>query len=121
VILSEAFDQDLTGDDERERVLTVARSPARNPARLRPGSGRRRCPGPSRGWGTSERGAAVHGDVECVVAVVDCFQNRRRGAAGDVQGGRSFGLTKRSSICCEIKPTEGFRGCARVKEREWAR
>jgi hypothetical protein len=33
VILSGTFDQDLTGEDERERVLTVARVPTKNPAR----------------------------------------------------------------------------------------
>jgi hypothetical protein len=56
-----------------------------------------------------------------VVAVVDCFQNRRGGVAGDVQGGRSFGLTKGSSICCEIKPTKDIRGGTGARGREWAR
>jgi hypothetical protein len=77
---------------EEGGAYSGARVSDESPARLRPGSGRRRCSGPSRGWGTNERGAAVHGDVECVVVVVDCFQNRRGGLAGDVQGGRSFGF-----------------------------
>jgi hypothetical protein len=73
-------------------VLTVARFPVSRRRCCGQVGDRRRCSGPSRGWGISERGAAVHGDVECVVVVVDCFQVRRRGAAGDVQGGRSFGF-----------------------------
>jgi hypothetical protein len=56
-----------------------------------------------------------------VVVVVDCFQNRRGGLAGDVQGGRSFGLMKRSSFCCEIIQTKDVRGVTGARGREWAR
>jgi hypothetical protein len=37
-------------------------------------------------------------------------------SAGDVQGGRSFGLMKRSSFCCEINQTKNVRGAPGLEE-----
>jgi hypothetical protein len=112
VILSEAFDQDLTGVDEKERVLTVARVSDESPARLRPGSGRRR--GSGRFWttATARRGSERHGGLESLVGVVDCVLRRWGGSAGDGQGGRSFGFVMSSLISCERNCTEGMRRCA---------
>jgi hypothetical protein len=47
---------------------------------------------------------------------LDCFQKKEMRSAGDVQGGRSFGITMSASKCCELKPTEGIRGCAQSRE-----
>jgi hypothetical protein len=47
---------------------------------------------------------------------LDCFQKKEMRSAGDVQGGRSFGFVMSASNCCELKPTEGIRGCAGERE-----
>jgi hypothetical protein len=49
---------------------------------------------------------------------LDCFQKKEMRSAGDVQGGRSFGLMKRSSICCEISQTKDVRGVTGARGRE---
>jgi hypothetical protein len=49
---------------------------------------------------------------------LDCFQKEEMRSAGGVRGGRSFGLMKRSSICCEINQTKGVRGVTGARGRE---
>jgi hypothetical protein len=49
---------------------------------------------------------------------LDCFQKKEMRSAGDVQGGRSFGLTKGSSICCEIKQTKDVREVTGARGRD---
>jgi hypothetical protein len=120
VKLSEASDQDPT---EREGVLTVARVSDESPARLRPGVDRRRC---SEGfWSTAmtRRCSERHDGLEGLGGVVDCVLWRGWRAAGDVQGGRSFGFVMSSLIPCERNGTEGMRGVrhSRIKGMGWVR
>jgi hypothetical protein len=49
-----------------------------------------------------------------LVGVVDCVLTWANGAAGGDAGGRSFGLKKRSSICCEINQTKTSEGAPEV-------
>jgi hypothetical protein len=58
----------------------------------------------------SRRGSERHGGLESLVGVVDCVQRRWGGSAGGDTAVMSFGLMKRSSICCEIKQTKDVRG-----------
>jgi hypothetical protein len=99
-------------------MLTVARVSDESPARLRPEVDRRR--GSGRFWTTAmtRRCSERHDGLENLVGVVECVQVRRRGAAGDEQGGRSFGLKKRSSFCCEINQTKDVRGGTGARGRE---
>jgi hypothetical protein len=112
------LDLDLTDQREEGRAYSGARVSDESPARLRPEVDRRR--GSGRFWTTAmtRRGSERHDGLEGLVGVVDCVLVRRRGAAGDEQGGRSFGLVKRSSIYCEINQTKNVRGGTGARGRE---
>jgi hypothetical protein len=53
-----------------------------------------------------------------VVVIVDFFQRRWGGSAGGDTAVMSFGLMKRSSICCEINQTKDVRGGTGARGRE---
>jgi hypothetical protein len=118
VILFGPFDQDLTVPGEEGRSYSGARVSDESPARLRPGSGRRRRSG--RFWTTAmtRRCSARREELDGDDNRLDCFQKKGMRSAGDVQGGRSFGLMKRSSICCEINQTKDVRGGTGARGRE---
>jgi hypothetical protein len=118
VILSGTFDQDLTGVDEREGVLTVARFPVSR----RRGCGQMVDAGEvlvasgedgvvdevQRGKGSS--GAWSSGSIASRIGSEGRLETCR--AAG------CFGFTMPCLISCERNCTEGMRRCARAGERE---
>jgi hypothetical protein len=51
----------------------------------------------------------------------DCFLEWRRGVAGKAPGDGGLRPSTNASICYELEPTEGIRGCAREREerKDW--
>jgi hypothetical protein len=67
-------------------------------------------------WSCAWR-AGECGGLGSVIAVVNCFPERRRGTAGGVQGGGKLRVRTRCSFPCELEPTEAIRKCAGAKGR----
>jgi hypothetical protein len=107
VILFGPFDQDLTVPGEEGRTYSGARVSDESPARLRPGSGRRRRSG--RFWTTAmtRRCSARREELDGDDNQLDCFQKKEMRSAGDVQGGRSFGFDEEELDLLRDKSNEG--------------
>jgi hypothetical protein len=64
---------------------------ARFPAKVRPGRGRRRGSGGLCSTAMLGRGTGDHGELECVVYFLDCFQAKMRATAGELRATKRFG------------------------------
>jgi hypothetical protein len=93
----------------------LARFPTRFAGEAHCDEGRR---GSGELWTTAtlRRDAEGDGELECVIYFLDCFQTRRRAAAGELRAAVLLRLRMSTLNSCRIKVEEGSGRCAGTGE-----